>query len=56
MEKDVQELKKVLTTAEHNLKGLRNENRSSMMVAVVLMIASFLFYGLYCMIFGVKKK
>jgi len=49
MEKDVQQLKDVLKVQEDNLKKLRGENRTSMMIAVVILIFTFLFYGLYSM-------
>ncbi|ODM90000.1 hypothetical protein Ocin01_16683 [Orchesella cincta] len=51
MEKDVRQLKKVLKTQENNLKKLRSDNRSSMAIAVVLLICTFFFYGVYHMMF-----
>lgn len=55
MEKDVENLKNVLKTQEENLKKLRNENRSSMLIAVVILIGTFLFYGIYSMMLGPRK-
>ncbi|CAL8100004.1 unnamed protein product [Orchesella dallaii] len=55
MEEDVRQLKEVLKTQEKNLKELRSENRSSMIVAVTLLICTFLFYGIYHMMFRQPK-
>lgn len=49
MEKDVKQLKDVLKTQEENLRKLRSENRSTMMIAVVILVLTFLFYGIYSM-------
>lgn len=55
MEKDVRQLKGVLKEQEANLKKLRSENRSSMLIAVVLLIGTFLFYGIYSMMAQPRK-
>ncbi|OXA42651.1 hypothetical protein Fcan01_22557 [Folsomia candida] len=55
-EKDVAELKKILLREENRLQSLRKNNRSSAVVAVVLIFASFLIFGLYKMYTNIPKE
>jgi len=48
-EKDVQQLRKILQEQEEEVKALRKENQNSTLFAVLLIIASFLIFGMYHM-------
>lgn len=52
LEKELEEVKKLLTHNEGELKNLHRENSKTFVVAVLLMFFSFLFYGVYRMLYG----
>lgn len=53
-EKDVEELKKILKKQEDELVALRKENRGSTLTAVLLIIVSFVIFGIYYSIVTTK--
>uniref|UniRef100_A0A0A9X8P3 Uncharacterized protein n=1 Tax=Lygus hesperus TaxID=30085 RepID=A0A0A9X8P3_LYGHE len=55
LETELEDIKKGVLENEAKLKTYYGENRMSFMFAVMLMFLSFLFYGVYLMIYGHKK-
>jgi len=56
-EKDMEALRNILKRHELELKTLRKENRPSILIAAVLVIATFLVFGIYHMMTtGVKEQ
>ncbi|BES98089.1 Hypothetical protein NTJ_10904 [Nesidiocoris tenuis] len=52
LEAELEDVKKGILDNEAKLKSYYGENRKSFMFAVMLMFFSFLFYGLYLMVYG----
>ncbi|XP_046387784.1 uncharacterized protein LOC124157256 [Ischnura elegans] len=56
MEKELEEVKKSLSEHNEQMKRLQKENTKSFTIAVILMFASFLVFGLYKMFFDPEVK